>query len=341
MPGMLEESLEAPERVADQLARDRELYAALGGRLRAAPPPAAVTIARGSSDHAAAYGAYLLTLAAGVPVASLPPSLVTLGRAPLRLPGHLALAVSQSGRSPDLVACLGAARGAGALGAALVNEEGSPLAAAAELVLPLRAGPERGVAATKSLIASLAALARLAAAWRPDPALDVGLAGLPGALRRAAGAGLAADAGWLDGAEHVYVLARGPGQPVALEVALKLKETCGVHAEAFSSAELRHGPREIVDERFAVLALALPGPGLDDVLAAAGELAGQGARARLVGPPEAAGDGALVRLPDGLEWRLAPIAAAQALYPLLARTAAARGRDPDRPRTLAKVTETF
>lgn len=337
---MLEESLEAPARLAEQLGRDRELYAALAARLRAAEPPAVVTVARGSSDHAAAYGAYLITLLTGVPVASLPPSLVTLERAPLRLHGHLALAVSQSGRSPDVVGCLLAAREAGALTAALVNDTGSPLAGTALLVLGHHAGPERSVAATKSVLASLLGLARLAAAWAQDRPLEAAIEALPAQLEAAAAAGMAADAGWIDDARHVYVLARGPGLPVAHELALKLKETCGLHGEAFSSAELRHGPREAVDARFAVLALALPGRGQADVLAAVRELAGQGAGVRVVGPA-AAGPGLLAALPDGLDPRLAPIAAAQALYPLLARTARHLGRDPDRPRTLAKVTETL
>jgi glucosamine--fructose-6-phosphate aminotransferase (isomerizing) len=336
---MLEESLEAPERVAGQLARDADLYAALGERLRQAPPPAALTIARGSSDNAAAYGAYLLTLLAGVPVASLPPSLVTLERARLAVEGHLALAVSQSGRSPDIVACLEAAHQAGAVAVAVVNDPASPLADAADTVLPQHAGPERSVAATKSFITSLTAIARLAVAWRPDPALAADLERLPDRLRRAAQLGLAADPGWTDGARNVYVLARGAGLPVAQEVALKLKETCGLHAEAFSSAELRHGPREIVDARFAVLALALAGPGQGDVLAAARELASQGATVRVCGPAET-GDSFLTLSAD-LDPRLAPIEAVQALYPLLARTATRLGRDPDRPRTLAKVTETL
>ena len=180
---MLEESLEAPERVAGQLARDADLYAALGERLRRAPPPGALTIARGSSDNAAAYGAYLLTLLAGLPVASLPPSLVTLERARLAVDGHLALAVSQSGRSPDIVACLEAARQAGAVAVAVVNDPASPLADAADTVLPQHAGPERSVAATKSFITSLTAIARLAVAWRPDPALAADLERLPDRLR--------------------------------------------------------------------------------------------------------------------------------------------------------------
>lgn len=336
MSRTLEEALEAPDRVADLLSRDGALYADLGGRLRRSPPAAVLTIARGSSDHAAAYGAYLLSAATGRPVASLPPSLVSLGGAALAVPGQLALAVSQSGRSPDLVACLEAARTGGAVAVACVNEADSPLARAAEIVLPHHAGPELAVAATKSFLCSAAALARLTAAWSEDAGLAGALDGLPAILRAAAEAGLRADTRWVEGAAgHAYVVARGAGLPVAGEVALKLKETCGLHAEAFSSAELRHGPREIVDGRFVVLALAPPGPGQADVLAAARELEGQGAKIVVAGPPDS-----FLPLPEDLDPRLAPLAAAQALYPLLARTALALGRDPDRPRTLAKVTLT-
>ena len=337
MSQTLEESLEAPDRVADLLTRDGELYAELGSRLRRSPPPAVLTIARGSSDQAAAFGAYLIAAATGRPAASLPPSLVSLERVALAVPGHLAIAVSQSGRSPDVVACLEAARAGGATAVACVNDPDSPLAAAADAVLPQHAGPERAVAATKSFLASAVALARLAAVWSGDNGLSADLERLPSALRAAVDAGLGANQRWADGpSAHVYVVARGAGLAVAREVALKLKEVCGLHAEAFSSAELRHGPREIVDARFVVLALALPGPSRADVLAAAREMAAQGATVLVAGPP-----GSFLPLPETIDPRLGPLLAAQAFYPLLARTALALGRDPDRPRTLTKATLTL
>jgi glucosamine--fructose-6-phosphate aminotransferase (isomerizing) len=333
---MLAESLETPARIRELLTRDGEVLEALAGWWRASTPAVGVTIARGSSDHAAAYGAYLMGCRLGLPVASLPPSLITLEEAPLRLRGQLALAVSQSGRSPDLIACLAAARGAGAMTVGLVNDLRSPLAAAAEHRLGHHAGEERSVAATKSCLGSMVALARLVSVLAEDAALAEGLGRLPDQLATAADAGCSADAAWLGGADHVYVVARGPGLPAAQEAALKLKETCGLHAEAVSAAELRHGPREIVGPGFAVLALALPGPAEADVRAAADELAQQGATVRIVGVPPA-----FLTLPTGGEPYLAPIVALQAIYPLVAAAAEALGRDPDRPATLAKVTRTY
>lgn len=338
MSMMLAESCEAPARVAELLEQDADLYAGLVSRLRALDPTALVTVARGSSDNVASFAAFLGVAMTGRPVASLPPSLVTLFDAPLRLAGQAALAISQSGRSPDVVETLRRARKSGALTVALVNDEKSPLADTAEIVLPQRAGPEVSVAATKTVITSLVATVRLVAAWAEDKALMQALQALPARLEEAARIGEAASTDWLDDCDHILVLARGLCLPVAQEVALKLKETCGLHAEAFSAAELRHGPREIVDKRFLVIALAPPGPGRADVLAAADELEAQGAAVQRMVP---AGHGrAWLTVPEPPDRRLAPILLLQELYPLFARTAKSLGRDPDKPRTLTKVTET-
>lgn len=326
----MEESLEAPARVSALLDAEPDGLGTLIEGLRRAPPPFAVTVARGSSDHAAGYAAYLLAMTTGCVAASLPPSLAGLERAPLRLQGAFALAVSQSGRSPDIVAALEAADRAGATTVALVNDTGSPLAAAARHLLDQGAGPERSVAATKSVICTMTALARLVARWADDRALLDGLQRLPVALAAAAQADAPALPVTAD--TPMFVVGRGLGLPAAQEVALKLKETCGLQAEAFSSAEVRHGPREVVDGRYLVLALALPGPGEADVRAAAAELGAQGAKVLVIDA-----DPEVTELPDR---RLAPILALQMLFPVIARTAEALGRDPDRPRTLEKVTLT-
>ncbi|MGH7084112.1 MAG: SIS domain-containing protein, partial [Acetobacteraceae bacterium] len=183
---MLSEALEAPMAVARLLAADRDASAELGARLRALDPPAVLTVARGSSDHAAAYLGYLVAARLGRPAASLSMSLVTLYRAPLKGRGLAAFAVSQSGQSPDLVETLAALAAAGALTVAFVNDTASPLAASAEWCFGLRAGAERSVAATKSFIASLAAAARLVGHWRNDAAFLDRLAALPDQLARAA-----------------------------------------------------------------------------------------------------------------------------------------------------------
>ena len=332
---MRAECAEAPDRVADALRADLPLLTELGAVLRARPPSFAATVARGSSDHAATFAAQLLAQSAGLATASLPPSVVTRYGARLRLEGALVLALSQSGGSPDLVETLRAARAGGACTVAIVNAPGSPLAAAAEWVLPQGAGPERAVAATKSFVLTLLAVVRLLAAWTDDPALRAALPHLPGHLREAL------RAGWdvpLDAPHGLYVVARGPTLAVAQEAALKLKETSRLHAEAFSAAELRHGPRAVAVPGFPVLAFAGTDAGGDDTRALAAELAATGSP--VLWAAHRPGPGTHLRLPPPLHPWLDPIVAILAFYPWAERLALSRGLDPDRPAGLSKVTET-
>lgn len=174
------EAAEAPAAVRSAIAANANAIATLADRLVAHPPTFVATIARGSSDHAATYGAYLLSSVLGLPVASVGPSMVSIyGRAPTSLAGALVLAISQSGKSPDVIQLATAARAAGALVVGVVNDEHSPLAEACELVIPLGAGPETSVAATKSFLCACASLLQLAAAWSRDPLLTDALAASP------------------------------------------------------------------------------------------------------------------------------------------------------------------
>ena len=184
MSNMLNEALASAEVVAAQLA-DTSHVEALAARLAEQPRHVALTVARGSSDHAASYFASLTMSRIGLPVASLPMSVATLQQAPLKVRDQLALAFSQSGKSPDLVGTMAALREAGALTVAAVNAPQSPLADACEWHLPLVAGPELSVAATKSYIAMLSISAQLVAHWQRDAELLGALRDLPEALRRA------------------------------------------------------------------------------------------------------------------------------------------------------------
>jgi len=335
---MLLESMDAPNRVEAMLGLETESYAELGRRLRAIEPSFVGTIARGSSDHAAGYAKYLIPQCTGRVVASIPPSIVTVLDSRLELNDAFVLALSQSGGSPDILATLERARAGGALTASLVNQPGSLLAKAAELSLSQGAGEEKSITATKSVLCTLTGIARIAAAWAEDRALNQGLLKLPGALRQAASIGAEIDEQLLKGVSHAFVISRGLGYGASTELALKFKETCGIHAEAFSTAELRHGPREIVDRNFLVIALALPGSGESDVLQAAGEMRAQGARVLTVAQASQKPDFALPEAPD---FRLAPLLALQLVYPWIARAAVALGRNPDKPKTLAgKVIKT-
>jgi glucosamine--fructose-6-phosphate aminotransferase (isomerizing) len=334
---MFQEAAESPQVVARQLRENAKLVAGIGSVLRARAPRAVVTCARGSSDHAATYAKYLIETRARVLTASAAPSISSVYGIEQDLRECLFIAISQSGKSPDLLASVAAAKRSGALVVALCNAPESPLTAAADFAIPLWAGVERSVAATKSYIATLAALAHLVAEWTADAALKSATAALPATLAAAWQLDWRAALPILTPAEHLYVIGRGLGLGVAQEAALKAKETCGLHAEAYSGAEVRHGPFALLGPRFPALLLAQDDatrPGLE---ALAAELAGRGVGVVMAGA-RALGATLLPTVPGPAV--LAPVPLAASLYRLLASLAVERGRDPDHPPHLHKVTET-
>lgn len=336
---MLEEARSAPERLQAQWQANAKSVAELGRELREADPRGAMTVARGSSDHAAAYFAYLGMKRLGLPIASLPPSLTTLARAPWRVGGQLAVAISQSGASPDLVATQRALAAGGARTLALVNTAGSPLAEVSERELPLHAGVEKSVAATKSYLATLAACAHLLGAWSEDASLLAALERLPERLAQAASVSWEPALEALAGADRLMVIGRGIGLAIAQEAALKFKETCAIQAEPFSAAEVRHGPMALIGPGYPVLVFAPPGPDQAGLLELAEWLESVGAKVLL-----AADDGVASRqlpLIDAGHDDLQPLSVIQSFYVMAAELAVARGGDPDRPRHLKKVTRTL
>jgi glucosamine--fructose-6-phosphate aminotransferase (isomerizing) len=335
---MLEEALSAAECVALQLSKDVERYAELGRTLRSTNFNTALTVARGSSDHAANYCAYLIMARMGRIVASLPMSLVTLYKSPLVTRDTLTIAISQSGQSPDVVEPIRYFRDGGATTVALVNDIDSPLAHAAEWAMPLHAGREHSVAATKSFITSLVAGARLVAQWQNDPELNEGLAALPEALSIAARTDWSAALEVLTPARNIMVIGRGISFPIALEAALKLKETSALQAEAFSGAEIKHGPMALIEDGYPLLIFATRGPTQASLIALAAEMRGRGARVLLAAPADVAERD--LTLPVAATPDLDPIVAVQAFYVMAAQLSKARGMDPDRPRHLSKVTKT-
>jgi glucosamine--fructose-6-phosphate aminotransferase (isomerizing) len=324
--------------VARQLAADREAYAALGAALRSEPPHAMLTVARGSSDHAAHYMAYLVMARLGRLVTSLPMSLITLYQSRLQCEGLTSLAFSQSGQSPDLVAPTRFFRSGGARTVAFVNDAESPLAHAAEWVLPLHAGAETSVAATKSYIAQLVAGARFVAQWQNDAQLKASLERLPEALELAVQQDWSAAVQALAQADRLFVIGRGTGLAIAMEAALKFKEVCGIQAEAFSGAEVKHGPMALVDEGYPLLVFAPRGPAQPGLLTLADEMRRRGARVLLAAP--AGTEGSELPLVSTMAEDLDPISAVQSFYPMVEALARERGLDPDQPRHLAKVTRT-
>jgi glutamine---fructose-6-phosphate transaminase (isomerizing) len=336
---MLREALSAAGVVEEQRSRADEPLAALALRLRERPPTLALTVARGSSDHAASYFAYLVMRRLGVPVVSLPMSLVTLHNAPLAVSGQLAVAVSQSGQSPDLVDTMAALRSAGAQTVAFVNHTDSPLAQTCEWVVPLCAGIEQSVAATKSYIAALAVVARLVAHWQEDARLLDALATLPAKLATAASNSGAAAIEALVPAERTMLVGRGLGFAVALEAALKLKETCGIQGEAFSGAEIRHGPMALIDKGYPLLVFALRGAEQKGLVELATYFRKNDARVVLAAPADVGDRDLTLNVAD--DEVLDPILAIQAFYIVAAKVAELRGLNPDVPRLLSKVTRTL
>jgi len=335
---MLKEACAAAQHVAFQLGQDRERYAELGRKLRSTPHSAALTVARGSSDHAASYCAYLIMARLGRIVASLPMSLVTLYKSPLATRDALAIAISQSGQSPDVIEPIRYFRHGGATTVALVNDASSPLADAAEWVLPLHAGPEVSVAATKSFIASLVAGARLAGQWQNDTEFFGHIEALPDALHAATRCDWSKAIDVLAPASNIMVVGRGISFPIALEAALKFKETSALQAEAFSGAEIKHGPMALIDEGYPLLMFATRGPAQAGLIRLAGEMRERGAHVLLAAPEDVAERD--LTLPVASTPDLDPIVAIQAFYVMAAQLAAERGLDPDKPRHLSKVTKT-
>ncbi|MEO3432993.1 SIS domain-containing protein [Inquilinus sp. CAU 1745] len=334
---MLAEASETPRIVARQFERNADAVATLAERLRAAPPRFVVTGARGSSDHAATFAKYLIETRLGLVTASAAPSVATIYNRTLAMEGALFIAISQSGRSPDLIDMTERAKAGGALTVALVNDSESPLAAVCDTVLPLHAGAETSVAATKSYIGSLAALLHLTAAWTGDEALTRALTQLPGRLEEALDLDWSPMVDALADARDLLILGRGTNLAIAQEAALKLKETCGLHSEAFSAAEVMHGPVALVGQDYPVVVFSPEDETRASVRELAATIRAQGGRV-LIAETEGAAD--RLPVPRPLHPACDSLPMILAFYRAAARLSVRRGLDPDEPRHLRKVTET-
>jgi glutamine---fructose-6-phosphate transaminase (isomerizing) len=337
-----EEIDEQPEVLARLLdAPPPELHA-LAQSLRASPPRAVVLVARGSSDHAATYGRYLFEVRNRVLTSLAAPSALTVyGTAP-DLRGTLVIGVSQSGRGEDVTAVVRDARAQGARTAAIVNDPQSPLAGEAEWILDCGAGPEESIPATKTVTAQMLLFALLSGAWREDPlsAFSTLAADVRDALAQEEGArSLAAHLGHLD---DVSVVGRGFAYPVALELALKLKEMARLHAEAFSSADFLHGPIALIGPTHRVLVLDAGGASTVHALETARTVARRSTEAYLVRAGRFHGfrDAPALAHAAEVDEHLAPIVLLALAQRLALEVAVARGLDPARPPGLAKVTST-
>ncbi len=330
---------EIPEAAARLLERSGAAISAAGRALRERDPAFLATIARGSSDHAALFIKYATELQAGRPVASVGPSLASIYGRTLRLDTGAAIAISQSGKSPDIVSMAEAATKSGAVTIGLTNTLPSPMAEACTHPLDIQAGPELAVAATKSFVNSVVAGLALLAEWTDDDGLRRAVASLPEHFEKAVALewdelalALGGDTGSL------YMLGRGPGLAIAAEAALKFKETSEVHAEAYSAAEVLHGPVALVNSSFPVISFAVRDAAEDSVAGIADSLADKGG---LVFATSAKVEKArpLPYVATGH-----PLTDALALilpfYGFVESWSRSRGFNPDKPAALKKVTET-
>ncbi|WP_082525669.1 SIS domain-containing protein [Mesorhizobium sp. Root102] len=339
MTHMRREIEEIPQAVARLLDGSGTVLAEAGRGIRERDPQFIVTVARGSSDHAATFMKYAVELTAGLAVASVGPSIASIYGRKLRLAGSACLAISQSGKSPDIVAMAETARAGGALTVAITNTADSPLARASDYAIDILAGPERSVAATKTFINSAVAGLALMAHATGDDALLAALAQLPGHFRQA----IACD--WMsvlsetiEKQKSLFILGRGPSAAMANEAALKFKETCGMHAEAYSAAEVMHGPLALIGPDFPVLALAARDASEPSIAEAADSLAAKGAPVFVT----SALAQRAVRLPHVATGHplTDPLTLIVSFYMFVEAFARHRGLDPDTPRNLRKVTET-
>ncbi|MEM1274382.1 MAG: SIS domain-containing protein [Pseudomonadota bacterium] len=334
---MRKEILEIPDAVERLLRNGNDAIAHTANVAREANSSFLISVARGSSDHACTYLKYVSELVLGRPMASAGPSVSSIYGVDVAAPNALCIAISQSGQSPDIVDMTASLKRSGALTVAITNDERSRLAQIADNTLPLHAGPELSVAATKTFVTSLVTGLWLIAEMRNDADLIAAIRELPGHLEAATRCDWSEAAAAIDGAS-LFTLGRGPSWAISNEAALKFKETCLLHAESYSSAEVLHGPVSIVDRSFPVIAFAAADRAEDSVAATADELALKGARVFTI----ARGARHATQLPairTG-HWLTDPVAAIVSFYGMVEAAAVARGINPDAPRHLKKVTET-
>lgn len=334
---MFSEAAESGEAVKRQLDRYGEDFARIGASLRANPPPFAIMVGRGSSDHAGVYGRYLIEIMQGIVTSPSGLSVSSLYNSPLNVKNALCIATSQSGKSPDLVAAMKSIRDGGGHTLALTNASDSPLSLAAEETISLCAGPEKSVAATKSFIASLSALVQIVAHWSNDKELLKAIEELPSLLNEAWELDWSPAADAFVESSSSFVLGRGVGYGITREAALKFKETCSIHAEAYSAAEVLHGPAAIINEGFPILAFSQNDATQSSVSDTLKALSKTGSQIFCAGLSHSS----CTELPTiDTHPMLQPILMIQSFYRMVNAVSLARGYNPDKPPNLSKVTET-
>lgn len=327
---MEREAREAPTRIQQQLQQNQATAAALGEKLRQLNPSFIFMVGRGSSDHAGVFGKYLIEVETGTPVVAAAPSVKSVYNSTVNLTNAAVIVISQSGRSPDILSQAELAKEQGALCIALVNDESSPLAEMADVVMPLNVGEEKAVAATKSYLATLSAFLQLVAHWKNDQALIDAVDTLPEVLAQTVSEAVQLTPETLAEVKHLVVMGRGYGYALSREVALKLKEVCGIQAESFSSAEFLHGPVTLVEGGLDIISLDINDESKASHDEQVNEVKRRGARVTHIAQTD-----------DAIAKRVAPLTLLQRFYIDVAQVAVSLGVDPDAPAGLNKVTKTL
>ncbi|MBU2919281.1 SIS domain-containing protein [Psychrosphaera sp. F3M07] len=327
---MEREAREAPTRIQQQIEMNNETVIKLGETLRQLAPKFVFMVGRGSSDHAGVFGKYLIEVETGTPVVAAAPSVKSVFGTEVNLAGSAVIVISQSGRSPDILSQAEIAKKQGALCIALVNDQSSPLAEIADVVIPLNVGEEKAVAATKSYLATLSALLHVVAHWKNDQSLISAVNQLPEVLAKTVDEPVQLKAEAVAGVDHLVVMGRGFGYALSREVALKLKEVCGIQAESFSSAEFLHGPVTLVEGGLDIISLDLADESKTSHDEQINEVKSRGATVTHI---------ALTN--NTIANRIAPLTLLQRFYIDVAHVAVSRGVDPDAPAGLNKVTKTL
>lgn len=329
---MRQEAGSSWQKIEQQNQSNKALYKQLAEKIRAFDPAFVYMVGRGTSDHAGVFARYLIEVELGVVVAAAAPSVASLFSRQLKLNKALVLLISQSGRSEDLLAQGRAAKQSGALVVALVNDISSPLAALADYAIPLLAGPEKAVAATKSYLCTLSALLQLVAHWKQDQLLLDALDTLPAALQQVLEQPAQLHAEQFNALRHCVVLGRAFGYAISREIALKIKEVCGIQAEAFSSAEFLHGPISLLNQPLTLLNVQLNDESSEAHQAQIDEVKKRGGLVLTL---------ALNTQQQAIHPRLQPLLLMQRFYLDIEAVALALGHNPDAPVGLNKVTITL
>lgn len=326
---MFTEVSETPQQFRVNAAQNFELYKELAKKIRDFNPEYVYIVGRGTSDHAGVYAKYLIEVELGIPVSSAAPSVASIFGKTLDLKRALVLIISQSGRSPDVLAQATAAKASGALCVALVNDETSPLSDIADVFVPLLAGPEKAVAATKTYLCTLFSILHIVAHWKNDEKLHAQLGLLPNMMAQAQTSTPQLDLQVLQDIRHCVVLGRGFGYAIAREISLKIKEICAIQAEAFSSAEFLHGPISLLNKQLSVIDVSVCDESIVAHTEQIDEIKARGGKVCT-----------LFYNGENISPRLLPLLIMQRFYLDIEHIAQQMGCDPDSPIGLNKVTQT-